>query len=344
MSYVFHYEGRHKTPTPAMITRAADSLGIEPAVMEAVIAVEAGGKWYNRDGTFIRRFEPHHMPKSAQRALGFSGGWRAALKLRTSTRRRMFGQAYQMDPEAAVKAASWGAFQIMGFNHERAGYPTAIAMVQAFEEDIEEQLTAFVNFVKFIRADSALRSQDWLTFATKYNGSGQPHVYARKMRTAYARITGYGSPSVVRMGARGRSVEELQKALATRGYLVEVDGQFGPETYQYVRAFQAENDLTVDGAVGAKTWGALRDTAAYSPKPEMEETGGESLSDKMVGVSTAATAGSGVFVAVLGEDPSDLTRQILIGVMGVGALMAGGFYLFRKQSNKRRQDEYRRQY
>lgn len=64
--------------------------------------------------------------------------------------------------------------------------------------------------------------------------------------------------STVKMGSSGSDVLHLQKRLATKGYGVGViDGKFGRKTLEAVKAFQAENDLVVDGIVGAKTWAAL---------------------------------------------------------------------------------------
>jgi peptidoglycan hydrolase-like protein with peptidoglycan-binding domain len=38
-----------------------------------------------------------------------------------------------------------------------------------------------------------------------------------------------------------------------------VDGLFGPKTYEWVRQFQANENLAVDGVVGTNTWTALLD-------------------------------------------------------------------------------------
>ncbi len=55
-------------------------------------------------------------------------------------------------------------------------------------------------------------------------------------------------------GSEGRQVELLQKALGS----VKVDGIFGPETEEAVKAFQSRSGLTVDGIVGPQTSAALR--------------------------------------------------------------------------------------
>jgi hypothetical protein len=74
---------------------------------------------------------------------------------------------------------------------------------------------------------------------------------------------------VLRRGASGDQVAELQMFLADRGYDVgPVDGKFGKQTEEAVRQFQMETGVSVDGRVGNETRGAM-DRAANAPIPEM---------------------------------------------------------------------------
>lgn len=59
-------------------------------------------------------------------------------------------------------------------------------------------------------------------------------------------------------GVRGPEVRVAQERLAALGYGVAVDGIFGKQTHEAVRAFQTANDLEPNGTVGASTWDALR--------------------------------------------------------------------------------------
>lgn len=61
----------------------------------------------------------------------------------------------------------------------------------------------------------------------------------------------------VRRGSKGEYVTLLQELLSVNGYILKVDGDFGPTTEKTVKAFQQANGLTVDGIVGPKTWEAL---------------------------------------------------------------------------------------
>ena len=59
---------------------------------------------------------------------------------------------------------------------------------------------------------------------------------------------------------RGTSLPQartLQYLLRAHGYAVTPDGDFASGTETAVRAFQADNRLTVDGIVGGETWRAL---------------------------------------------------------------------------------------
>lgn len=62
----------------------------------------------------------------------------------------------------------------------------------------------------------------------------------------------------LRKGDKGENVKTLQSKLKTLGFLQgTVDGIFGPKTEEAVKKFQKNNNLVVDGIVGAKTTAAL---------------------------------------------------------------------------------------
>ena len=64
--------------------------------------------------------------------------------------------------------------------------------------------------------------------------------------------------STIKTGSRGVDVTYLQQRLTAKCYGVgAIDGIFGKKTFEAVKVFQAENNLSVDGIVGAKTWEAL---------------------------------------------------------------------------------------
>ena len=69
---------------------------------------------------------------------------------------------------------------------------------------------------------------------------------------------GHSLCPVLRDGASGAAVKELQKRLRAEGYDPgKIDGVFGSKTKTAVLSFQASNHLVQDGIVGRKTWTAL---------------------------------------------------------------------------------------
>lgn len=86
-----------------------------------------------------------------------------------------------------------------------------------------------------------------------------------------------GDHAVLRQGAHGSDVEQLQTKLAALGYLdntVTPDGKFGSTTKAAVEAFQQDRKLDVDGVAGNDTLRVLADqvraktetaTAAHVP-------------------------------------------------------------------------------
>ncbi|MBW4616271.1 MAG: peptidoglycan-binding protein [Desmonostoc vinosum HA7617-LM4] len=58
-------------------------------------------------------------------------------------------------------------------------------------------------------------------------------------------------------GSSGVAVRVLQRLLISNGYIIRVDGDFGPLTETAVKAFQNQQNLSADGVVGQRTWQAL---------------------------------------------------------------------------------------
>ncbi|MDD6033798.1 MAG: peptidoglycan-binding protein [Oscillospiraceae bacterium] len=70
-------------------------------------------------------------------------------------------------------------------------------------------------------------------------------------------------PQVLKLGEQGSGVRLLQYRLAVLGQyipelpVISVDGIFGPETEEAVKAFQRYAGLSPDGVVGESTWNAI---------------------------------------------------------------------------------------
>lgn len=81
-------------------------------------------------------------------------------------------RAVAIDPESGYMSASYGMYQIMGFNHLYAGFHSAIDMYVSFSESEKNQFKGFVNFIKNNPAiHKAIVAGDWLAFAKGYNGA-----------------------------------------------------------------------------------------------------------------------------------------------------------------------------
>jgi peptidoglycan hydrolase-like protein with peptidoglycan-binding domain len=79
---------------------------------------------------------------------------------------------------------------------------------------------------------------------------------------------------VLRPGASGEAVRELQQALKGLGYdHGAVDGQFGARTEAAVKAFQKKQGLTVDGVVGDITWLNIDEADMSDPTIRRGSTG-----------------------------------------------------------------------
>jgi hypothetical protein len=255
------FSGPAKRFDDKAIEAAAKKLGCAVAAVRAVIDVESRGgfladtrpKILFERHYFCRLTKGKHDAKnpdiSNKKWGGYKGGSAEYERLR---------RAIALDRDAALRSASWGAFQIMGDNCKLAGFKNVEEFVAAMVAGEPEQLDAFVNFVTNTNRDDELRRLDWVGFARGYNGPAYAvNKYDKKLAAAYEYHSAGGARTtsplpVLKMGDTGEEVKTLQKALG-----ITADGDFGPATKAAVVAFQKKHRLYADGVVGRNTWAKL---------------------------------------------------------------------------------------
>lgn len=188
--------------TEADYARAAAALRCDVPAVKAVCEVEAPRGGFLPDGQVTILFERHVFSKRTGRRFDIKhpdisspkpGGYGAAGPFQ----HQRLAKAVALDRGAALESASWGKFQIMGFNHEQAGFPRLQDFVNAMHESEGRQLDAFVSFVlngrnRHPQTDrtlaEALREHDWSSFAYLYNGAGyEANEYDDKLSDAWRR-------------------------------------------------------------------------------------------------------------------------------------------------------------
>lgn len=82
--------------------------------------------------------------------------------------------------------------------------------------------------------------------------------------------------ATIRKGSRGDDVFWLQQSLAKLGYIIGIDGAFGPGTQECVKNFQQEHGLADDGVCGPLTWAMLdkatKEVQKHTPSPTPDNT------------------------------------------------------------------------
>lgn len=175
---------------------AANRLGCSVAAVKAVAKVEAPKGAFLPDGQVTVLFEAHIFDR-------LTGGrwrrthpdissakWNRALYKGGAAEHQRLQRAAALDRDAALQSASWGQFQIMGFNWRVCGYRSLQAFINAMQTE-RGQLDAFVGYVRNRGLADELQRRDWAGFAYGYNGAGYAeNQYDRKIAAAYKAFGG----------------------------------------------------------------------------------------------------------------------------------------------------------
>jgi hypothetical protein len=194
-----------KTPlTLADFELAAATLRVPVAAIRAFAEVESRGSGFLPDGRPVILFERHvfrrQLVASAMNLATLSaleksrpdicnkspGGYGASVQ-----EWQRLDDAVQINRTAALESASYGAFQVMGFNWKRCGYANVQALINAMYKSSAAHLD---SFVRYIQSDAnllkALRAQDWAQCAELYNGKNYLiNQYDTRLERAFARYS-----------------------------------------------------------------------------------------------------------------------------------------------------------
>lgn len=206
--------------TEASFVNAAAQLGVPVSSVKAVQQVETSGSGFLDDGRSQILFERHIFRKQLMSFMGRASGnlmavaKAAGMPFDPSTGTVVsvdqwlqnnwsdvynpqsggysggpkeydrMARAGVLDLSSAQASASWGLFQIMGYQCTQLGYTSVAAFVADAQASESLQLQ---QFVKFILANNnlstAIRAKNWHSFAVGYNGAGQ-QGYDQRMAAA----------------------------------------------------------------------------------------------------------------------------------------------------------------
>lgn len=171
---------------------SAKRLGVTPAHIKAVTAVEASGAGFFNGRPLILP-EPHRFSKWTGHRFDNSNptlsypkwGTRPYDKTQDARYDKLLGMIH-LDVDGGFACASYGKFQIMGENYRACGFDSPMAFAEAMARDERAQLVAFEHFITSNGLLPLLRGSNWAGFARGYNGSAYAqNKYDVKLRAAF---------------------------------------------------------------------------------------------------------------------------------------------------------------
>ena len=163
---------------------------VETAAVKAIAKVESGGRsGFDAENRPKILFEAHLFRKFTKRRFDkthphLSMAYPASREFYKWDQYARLYEALLLDPHAAVSAASWGMFQVMGFNHN--GWLDPISFAVAMFVGEANHLKSFEAFCSANGVWKPLADKDWAAVAKAYNGKDYAtNAYDTKMKAAF---------------------------------------------------------------------------------------------------------------------------------------------------------------
>ncbi|MCT8340489.1 N-acetylmuramidase family protein [Flavobacteriaceae bacterium TK19130] len=181
---------------------AAKKLGCETAAIRAVAEVESQGSGFLPDDSPKILFEGHQfwrelekqnidptMHRHGNEDILYPNWERGHYKGGIEEYERL-NKAVKINEEAAMRSASWGTFQIMGYHAETLGFKDVFDFTFFIAQSERNNLMVFVRFIKKNGLTRYIQALDWEGFAKRYNGpSYAKNEYDLKMDRAYKKYS-----------------------------------------------------------------------------------------------------------------------------------------------------------
>ncbi|HSV34809.1 MAG TPA: N-acetylmuramidase domain-containing protein [Ramlibacter sp.] len=248
-----HFDGIASPLSQRALEFTAATLHADPPAIWAVLSVETSGTGFLPDRRVKILFERHvfhrqtggrfdaqapDLSQATAGGYGAPGPWQ----------HERLARAMKLDPQAALRSASWGLGQVMGFNAQFVGYGSAAEMVEAFRDSEDQQLGAMMAYVRNAHLGAALGAHEWAAFAHGYNGASfQKNGYDTKLAQFHARYRVGPMPNLL--------VRWTQMALTFLRVpgVGSVDGWYGDLTQQALLRFQGDAGIPLTGVPDAQT-------------------------------------------------------------------------------------------
>lgn len=243
------------------IDEATDLLQVGVAELVAVGTVETRGFGFLPDRRPLILFERHIFSRETNHQFdntdsNISNPQPGGYGPSGAPQYDRLARAIDLERNAALRSASWGLGQVMGFNAQAAGFANAEELVAAMVESENAQLLAMANFInQQPKAVTALRNHDWATFARIYNGPNFAiNKYDVKLAGAFQNFQAGTFPDL--------NVRTAQAYLTYLGFHPgTVDGLMGRLTRSALNEFQEQEGLPVTDDVDDEALAKLTEVA-----------------------------------------------------------------------------------